>query len=278
MTTNAVVINFNILNHSAAHLFTSGKTFTVDSFHLHGVKETFSTSIVVAEVCCMKFPSYKNNLFQYLLFCFFIYLMIGPFIESLPAAHIILDIILSATLILAVYAIHKKARLINGAIFLLVVTLSLMWIGSLGLIDLSDKVSRFLLCLYLIFLVYSFSKYIFSVKLVNSNLISAVLCLYLILGLLWGTMYSILEFMIPGSFKGDILAEGSTISNQLHYFYYFSYVTLTTLGYGDILPQTRQAAALCQTEAILGQFFTAVFVARLVGIQVAQQFSSNKGE
>ncbi len=153
-----------------------------------------------------------------------------------------------------------------------------MWIGSLGFIDLSNKVSRILLCIYLIFLVYSFSKYIFSEKFVNSNLISATLCLYLIIGLLWGTTYSILEFMVPGSFKGDILAEGSAVSGQLHYFYYFSYVTLTTLGYGDILPRTRQAAALCQAEAILGQFFTAVLVARLVGIQVSQQFSSNKGE
>jgi len=48
MAAVTVVVNFNIFEHGVAHLFTSGKAFTVDGFHLHGVKETFSTGIVVA--------------------------------------------------------------------------------------------------------------------------------------------------------------------------------------------------------------------------------------
>ncbi|HFQ90519.1 MAG TPA: two pore domain potassium channel family protein, partial [Desulfobulbus sp.] len=62
-------------------------------------------------------------------------------------------------------------------------------------------------------------------------------------------------------------------AERLRHFQYFSFVTLTTLGYGDILPRTEGATALCQTEAIVGQFFMAVLVARLVGIRVAQEFS-----
>lgn len=115
-------------------------------------------------------------------------------------------------------------------------------------------------------------------KRVDANLISATLCLYLILGLLWGTIYATVEVYMPSSFSGGLLAKTGTPTEQLHYFYYFSYITLTTLGYGDILPQSRAAAALCQVEAILGQFFTAVLVARLVGIQVSQQFSMKTDE
>ena len=61
---------------------------------------------------------------------------------------------------------------------------------------------------------------------------------------------------------------------HLHDFVYFSYITLTTLGYGDILPQTQGATALCQAEAIIGQFFIAVLVARLVGIEASQQLGN----
>jgi hypothetical protein len=66
--------------------------------------------------------------------------------------------------------------------------------------------------------------------------------------------------------------------DRIHLLNYFSFVTLSTLGYGDITPQTQGAAALCQVEAILGQFFTVALLARLVGIQVAQQFGKESPE
>ena len=77
----------------------------------------------------------------------------------------------------------------------------------------------------------------------------------------------------------DAFALLENADSQLSYgqhFNYFSFVTMTTLGYGDITPQTKSAAALCQAQAIIGQFFTVVLIARLVGIQVAQEFSCEK--
>jgi hypothetical protein len=68
----------------------------------------------------------------------------------------------------------------------------------------------------------------------------------------------------------------ATWADRWQHFEYFSLVTLPTLGYGDILPQTPRAAALCQAEAVMGQFYMAVLVARLVGIQVSQEFSSSR--
>lgn len=226
----------------------------------------------------MKFSSFAEHGFQYLLVCFFLYFMLGPFIEVIPFAPVILNLFLSALLILAVYTIHKKSHMIKGSISLLTVTLVLLWIGSMGLIEYSAKAASILLCVYLCSLVYSFGQYIFAAKRVDTNLISATLCLYLILGVLWGTIYATVEAFMPGSFTGELLAKAGTPAEQLHYFYYFSYVTLTTLGYGDILPQSRAAAALCQVEAILGQFFTAVLVARLVGIEVAQKNSTEASD
>ena len=94
-------------------------------------------------------------------------------------------------------------------------------------------------------------------------MISATLCLYLVIGLFWGTLYTLLYELSPGAYAGALL-EINTHSH-LTTFNYFSMVTLTTLGYGDITPQTPGAASLCQLEAIMGQFFTAVVVAWLVG-------------
>ena len=101
------------------------------------------------------------------------------------------------------------------------------------------------------------------------QVIFGTLCLYLILGLFWGALYSLLYELSPGSFAGAMLyqAEGSVLT----VFNYFSMVTLTTLGYGDITPQTQAAGALCQIEAIAGQFYIAVVVAWLVGNVVADR-------
>jgi len=89
----------------------------------------------------------------------------------------------------------------------------------------------------------------------------------------------LLEELLPGSYGGGLLE--SVQGHSVHIFNYFSMVTLTTLGYGDIIPQTAGAAALCQLEAIVGQFFTAVLVAWLMGMIISEKQidrSSNRKE
>jgi voltage-gated potassium channel len=210
--------------------------------------------------------------FQNLLVILILYLTAGPLLNQFPLAHVFVDFLLTVGLVLAVYVIHKRITLPFLMIPMLVVVLGFLWIEKTGYFPYSEKLNNLMLGLYLFFLVYSFLRYIFSVKKVDSNLICATLCLYLILGLLWGSIYAALQQFIPGSFAGDLLNAASEEADNLQFFTYFSFTTLTTLGYGDILPQSQVATALCQVEAILGQFFTAVLVARLVGIQVAQQF------
>lgn len=220
----------------------------------------------------MKFIFFSRYRFQNLLVCFFLYLLVGPFLETFQYGHVAMDVFLTAVLVLSVQAIYKRDKILWISLVLLSLSLMIIWAEKLGFLKLSDKTTVLLICLYFISIVYSFLQYIFSSKKVDANLISATLCLYLILGLLWGTIYALTEACIPGSFAGELLVISDSVAARLHYFMYFSYITLTTLGYGDILPLTKGATALCQVEAIVGQFFTAVLVARLVGIQVSQQF------
>ncbi len=84
---------------------------------------------------------------------------------------------------------------------------------------------------------------------------------YLILGLLWSSLYAIHEHLIPGGFLGP---EGSDVAVADGAFIYFSFVTLTTLGYGDVVPLAPLAKSLAILEAAAGTIYLGVFVASLV--------------
>ncbi len=104
---------------------------------------------------------------------------------------------------------------------------------------------------------------------VTLDMISGALCAYLMLAIVGGGIYSLVDTTMHGSFTQDLSLAGGPSTNAL----YFSLVTLTTLGYGDIAPVSPWARMLAATEAVLGQIYLTVLVAYLVGIRLAQRFS-----
>jgi hypothetical protein len=103
---------------------------------------------------------------------------------------------------------------------------------------------------------------------VSTNRIIGAICVYLMLGVIWALMYSLLEAAVPGSFGG--IVERAITGAWDPDWVYFSFVTLTTLGYGDILPLTISARSLAYFEAIVGQFYLAILVAGLVGAYLSE--------
>ena len=97
---------------------------------------------------------------------------------------------------------------------------------------------------------------------VDANKLYAVCCAYLLAGLSWSMLYALTELIAPGSFR--VPEEGGDAFSQL---VYFSLVTLTTLGYDDITPVSGFARMSASIEAIFGQAYMAVLVARLVGLR-----------
>ena len=95
-------------------------------------------------------------------------------------------------------------------------------------------------------------------------------CIYLLSGSIWGIVYFLLSVIAPTSFAGVI---GETWSEQLNEFTYLSFVTLTTLGYGDVTPVEPVARTLCYLEAVLGQLYLTLLVAALVGMHIAHRRS-----
>lgn len=106
---------------------------------------------------------------------------------------------------------------------------------------------------------------------VDTDHLMAALSAYLLVGVFWGAVYVAVEEGFPGS----LLAAGARFPHgmELNDGIYFSFVTLATLGYGDITPVTPIARGLAVFEAIVGQFYLAVLVARLVGLRTAVETS-----
>jgi voltage-gated potassium channel Kch len=93
--------------------------------------------------------------------------------------------------------------------------------------------------------------------------IQGAIAVYLLFGIGWAHAYHIAATLQPGSFSNSA-AELSTVQDWA----YYSFVTLTTLGYGDIVPVRQVARNLAITEALAGQLYLAVMLARLVAMEV----------
>jgi hypothetical protein len=100
-----------------------------------------------------------------------------------------------------------------------------------------------------------------------------VICGYLLLGMAWGVLYSMLDTMGPGSFQvaARLAEQVQADHSRIHLFTYYSFITLTTVGYGDITPLSTPARTCSWLEALTGQFYLAVLVAGLVGILLSRR-------
>jgi hypothetical protein len=117
---------------------------------------------------------------------------------------------------------------------------------------------------------YTFRQVVFGTEL-NPNRLAGAICVFLLLGIIWSFAYSLLELAVPNSFEGVGTGIGPGSDSG---WLYFSFVTLTTLGYGDVTPATATARALAYLQAVAGQFYVAVLVAGLVSAYISDRQNS----
>ena len=104
---------------------------------------------------------------------------------------------------------------------------------------------------------------------VDSETLWAAVNVYLLIGLLFAFWYAALATFEPDLFSGKFIDQQTR--DQLFGYIYFSFVTLTTLGYGDITPNSTGAATLTYLEAVIGQLYIAIMLARLVGLYITRK-------
>lgn len=103
-------------------------------------------------------------------------------------------------------------------------------------------------------------------------------CGYLLLGVIWTELYCWIDLVSPNSFSEPTPVDaGTAIEARWGQMQYFSFMTLSTLGYGDVLPITPLTRLLACMEAICGQFYLAILVAGLVSVRVGQLTTPSTG-
>jgi hypothetical protein len=109
-------------------------------------------------------------------------------------------------------------------------------------------------------------SFIVRQKEITRDTIYAGIVGYLLIGVMWALAFLLLEELQPNSFR----IPEEHVGEPRYLFYYYSFVTLTTLGYGDVTPLTAQASSLCLLEALIGQLYLTVLIAMLVGVYISQ--------
>ena len=210
--------------------------------------------------------------FLFLLISIILWFVLRPFLEGLTHLTPLMDLFVTLILLSGVFAlIQNRGIFIFGLIFALF-TLIIRWMLHFMNISSLATVSQILSILFMGFIVGVILSYLFREKEITSDIIMAAICGYFLIGLLWSSVYLLLFAFEPESFQfSRVLGLGGED------FAYYSFVTLTTLGYGDITPVTNPARSLSLLEAVTGQLYLAVLVARLVGIHIAQSHERKKG-
>ena len=176
-----------------------------------------------------------------------------------------LFVMLSLTFVLlSVLSLKRQFRLLAPLVLIEFLATTYLTLSGTGhaLILFYATSGVFFAALVLLFVIQLFSQ-----TRVDGTLLLASINIYFALGVTFAMAFGLIDHMVPGSFSTSASAE--QVSNSTE-FMYFSLVTLSTLGYGDVLPVSDQARTLAAIEALTGQVYLTIAVARLVGLHISR--------
>jgi hypothetical protein len=193
--------------------------------------------------------------------------VIYPFVPLNRPGRVLVSLALTVVLVAGGFSLGDRRRLRAVVIALAAVAVASRWLSHVG--DLLGLRILFHLST-LLFLALNGGGVLAKVLRggrVTPHRIQGAIAVYLLLGLTCAFGYSLIELLEPGSFQlpPAVAADGARMGD----FVYFSFVTLTSLGYGDVQPASSSARTLAILEALAGQLYLAILVARLVALQIA---------
>lgn len=209
----------------------------------------------------------KNKFFGLLISLLTLFVM-GSLFDHGTVLRIAVNVSLMFVLIFSVLLVSNSKIKLIAAIILACPLLYTLFEGNMSE---SAVFSYFEVATALAFFVYILAilvENVFGSRRISTDIIVGSICIYFLMCILWAFLYMLVALTFPNSFNID----SSLISFQnMNDFIYYSIVTITTLGYGDILPLSRPARTLAALEAIVGQIYLTVLIARIVGIHLSQR-------
>ncbi|MBE2204472.1 MAG: two pore domain potassium channel family protein [Chthoniobacterales bacterium] len=225
--------------------------------------------------------------FGVLLVALFLMLVLAPssslfkqwnpnFYGMVTLAPLSLFVIGASMLTLWKRAHHHARHMFAGGVVLIVLVL-----GSVLTHHTWIPIQLIIQILFLSYVLGIVVRAVFQAKIITSDILCGAVSVYLLVGVLAGLGFVLIEYYVPGSFlinnmATDALAQRASFLEDPGSLLYFSFVTLTTVGYGDILPASAVARSAAILVAVLGQVLLMVQIARLVGMHVAQGSESRE--
>jgi hypothetical protein len=186
-----------------------------------------------------------------------------PFVEPLRSGPFIESILFSVVLISGILAIADRRSVMIIAAVLAVVALAGRWISYLRPDRMPPELFLIGGILFVLFVIINLLRFVLTASEVDTEVLCASISAYLLLGLLWTFAYWLVAELIPNAFA----FSGPDKSLEGFNGFYFSFITMSTVGYGDITPVAKVARMLAAMEAMTGLLYVAVLIARLVALQ-----------
>ena len=223
----------------------------------------------------------SHHRFTLLLVALFLLMLAAPAVDVLREkghgdwAGALITLLIVLVLLAAIPAVSRTRRTIVIAVILVGPAIVLRALEVVYHNDAMQLVHLVSVLLFFAFAIVLICRYLLQAHHVTHDTISAALCAYMLLGVFWANVYSLLELLEPGAFsippravaRTGLVGLGAERTLDL---LYYSFTTLTTLGYGDITPSSAFARMFAVTQAVVGQVTLVVLVAHLVGMRVAQ--------
>lgn len=200
----------------------------------------------------------------------------APFAQQSEAGRVVESALMTGVLILAVFAVGHRRWVFWLAILIMTPTVVGKWFNHFWPGTVSPVWFLTCILIFIIFIIFQLMRFILVAPRVDGEIVCAGISVYLLLGLLWGFAYMLVACLVPGAFFFDGRIEAAPEMTSFTSIY-FSFVTLSTVGYGDITPVAGVARMLAAAEAMTGTLFIAILISRLVSLYSKQPpYSSAK--
>jgi hypothetical protein len=227
----------------------------------------------------MTTPEKRQRPRHLVLLCLLVLLFIvAPVIAPLRYGVLILNLMGAAIILSGTHVVRERRKLHAVTIAIAVATVIINLFISVYQANTLILLSQVCLLVLLALFSGSILAEVLRAGQITADKIYGAICVYLLVGYGWAFVYAVLDQIQPGSFSipqetGGVAEHVARIMRLR----YFSFVTLTTLGFGDIVPRTAEARNLAVLEAIMGQLYLAILVARLVGLHIVHGTKSDGG-
>jgi len=217
--------------------------------------------------------AYLAHRYALLFYSLLLTLVAGPLLAAADVDRSLIRFLLEVNVIAAVFGVTGLPRwgALQVLLALLIAARSLAWIlGAHGVIVKTGPV----VAVVALVAASGALRFALASARVDREHVYAALGAYLLAGMFFGVLHFEIEHASPGSFvSGDKMITDFSLATAI----YFSFVTLATLGYGDIVPKSEVARGVAMVEAIAGQLYLAVMVARLVSVYARPSRSETAG-